>query len=58
MDTVNKLCDNNVTFYDLILGADGYAIEYEQSYSINAELRVYDVDSTYSKTDSKEITIN
>lgn len=58
MDTVNKLWDNNVTFYDLILGADGYAIEYEQSYSINAELRVYDVDSTYSKTDSKEITIN
>ena len=38
--------------------ADGYSVEYEQSYSINAELRVYDVDSTYSKTDSKEIIIN
>ena len=45
-------------FMDLIFGADGYAVEYKKSYYINAELRVYDNAGTYSKTDSKEITIN
>lgn len=58
MDTVQKLWDNHVTFYDLILGADGYAIEYQQSFYINAEFRAYDKAGTYSSTDSKEITIN
>jgi hypothetical protein len=43
---------------DLIQGADGYAVEYQKSYYINAELRVYDKDGTYSKTDAKEISIN
>lgn len=58
MDTVEKLWNNKVTFQDLILGADGYAVEYQQSFYINAEFRVYDEAGTYSSTDSKEISIN
>ena len=55
---VDSVWENHVTFYDLILGADGYSIEYQRSYYINAELRIYDEKGTYSKTDSKEIGIN
>jgi hypothetical protein len=55
---LDSVWENHVTFYDLILGADGYSIEYQRSYYINAELRVYDEKGTYSKTDSKEIGIN
>ena len=55
---VDSVWENHVTFYDLILGADGYSIEYQRNYYINAELRIYDEKGTYSKTDSKEIGIN
>ena len=69
---IDSVWENHVTFYDLILGADGYSIEYQRNYYINAELRVYDqknfdpdkdvegsyTGGTYSKTDSKEIGIN
>ena len=55
---VDSVWENHVTFLDLILGADGYSIEYQRSYYINAELRIYDEKGTYSKTDSKEIGIN
>jgi hypothetical protein len=55
---IDSVWKNHVTFYDLILGADGYSIEYQRSYYINAELRIYDEKGTYSKTDSKEIGIN
>ena len=55
---VDSVWKNHVTFYDLILGADGYSIEYQRRYYINAELRIYDEKGTYSKTDSKEININ
>lgn len=55
---IDSVWENHVTFYDLILGADGYSIEYQRSYYINAELRIYDEKGTYSKTDSKEIGIN
>lgn len=56
-DTIDALW-NNVTFIDLIEKTDGYAIEYQKNYLINAELRVYDDEGVYSKTDSKEISIN
>lgn len=55
---IDSVWENHVTFYDLILGADGYSIEYQRNYYINAELRIYDEKGTYSKTDSKEIGIN
>ena len=55
---LDSVWENHVTFYDLILGADGYSIEYQRSYYINAELRIYDEKGTYSKTDAKEIGIN
>jgi hypothetical protein len=55
---IDSVWKNHVTFYDLILGADGYSIEYQRSYYINAELRIYDEKGTYSKTDAKEIGIN
>ena len=55
---LDSVWENHVTFYDLILGADGYSIEYQRNYYINAELRIYDEKGTYSKTDSKEIGIN
>ena len=55
---IDSVWENHVTFYDLILGADGYSIEYQRSYYINAELRIYDEKGNYSKTDSKEIGIN
>ena len=57
LKTVDSIWDN-VTFYDLISTADGYSIEYKRDYYINAELRVYDKEGTYSKTDSKEVAIN
>lgn len=56
--TVTALWNDSVEFLDLILGPDGYSIEYKKSYYINAELRVYDKAGTYSRTDSKEISIN
>lgn len=55
---IDSVWENHVTFYDLILGADGYTIEYKREYYINAELRIYDEKGTYSKTDAKEIGIN
>lgn len=55
---IDSVWENHVSFYDLILGADGYSIEYQRSYYINAELRIYDEKGTYSKTDAKEIGIN
>ena len=55
---LDSVWENHVTFYDLILGADGYSIEFQRSYYINAELRIYDEKGTYSKTDAKEIGIN
>lgn len=55
---IDSVWENHVTFYDLILGADGYTIEYKREYYINAELRVYDEKGNYSKTDAKEIGIN
>jgi len=57
-ERIDRVWNDSITFMDLIQGADGYAVEYQKSYYINAELRVYDNDGTYSKTDSKEISIN
>jgi outer membrane protease len=57
-DDIDSVWENHVTFYDLIQGADGYSIEYQRNYYINAELRIYDEKGTYSKTDAKEIGIN
>jgi hypothetical protein len=56
--TMDSIWNNHVSFYDLIQGTEGYSIEYVRNYYINAELRVYDKRGIYSKTDSKEITIN
>lgn len=57
-ERIDRVWNDSVSFIDLIQGADGYAIEYQKSYYINAELRVYDNNGTYSKTDSKQISIN
>ena len=57
-ERIDRVWNDSVTFMDLIQGADGYAVEFQRSYYINAELRVYDKDGTYSKTDAKEISIN
>ena len=57
-ERIDRVWNDSVSFMDLIQGADGYAIEYQKSYYINAELRVYDKNGTYSKTDSKQISIN
>lgn len=55
---IDSVWEDHVSFLDLILGADGYALEYKREYYINAELRIYDKEGTYSKTDAKEISIN
>ena len=55
---LDSVWENHVTFYDLIAGSEGYSIEFKREYYINAELRVYDVEGNYSKTDSKKISIN
>ncbi len=57
-ERVDRVWKDSVSFMDLIQGAEGYAVDYQKSYYINAELRVYDNNGTYSKTDSKEISIN
>ena len=57
-ERIDRVWNDSITFMDLILGADGYAVDYQKSYYINTELRVYDNDGTYSKTDAKEISIN
>lgn len=54
---VQQLWEDSVDFYDLILGPEGYSIEYNKSFFINAELRVYDEKGTYSRTDSKKVSI-
>ena len=55
---IDKAWQDSVTFLDIISGAEGYSIEYQKSYIINAELRVYDDKGTYSRTDATEIAIN
>lgn len=55
---LDSVWENHVSFYDLILGAEGYSVEYKREYYINAELRIYDECGTYSSTDTKEISIN
>lgn len=58
MDSMDYYWDM-VTFDQLILNAEGnYDVSYKRNYSLDAELRVYDVKGTYSKTISKEIVIN
>lgn len=58
VDSMNHYWDM-VTFDQLILNAEGnYDVSYKRNYSIDAELRVFDVKGTYSKTISKEIVIN
>ena len=57
-EAIDSVWENHVTFYDLILGAEGYSIEFKRQYYINAELRIYDEHGTYSSSDAKEITIN
>ena len=58
MDSMNYYWDM-VTFEQLILNAEGnYDVSYKRNYSLDAELRVYDVKGTYSKTISKEIVVN
>lgn len=58
MDSMNYYWDK-VKFEDLVLNAEGkYDVTYKRDYSLDAELRVYDVAGTYSKTISKEIVIN
>jgi hypothetical protein len=55
---LDSVWENHVSFYDLILGAEGYSVDYKREYYINAELRIYDENGTYSSTDAKEIHIN
>ena len=55
---IDSVWENHVSFYDLILGAEGYSIEYKREYYINAELRIYDENGTYSSSDAKKISIN
>ena len=55
---LDSVWENHVSFYDLILGAEGYSVEYKREYYLNAELRIYDECGTYSSTDAKEISIN
>ena len=55
---IDQVWNDSVSFEQLIQGADGYSIEYQRSYYINAELRVYDEHGNYSKTDAKEVGIN
>ena len=55
---IDSVWENHVSFYDLILGAEGYSVDYKREYYINAELRIYDENGTYSSTDAKEIHIN
>ena len=58
MDSMNYYWDM-VTFEQLILDSEGkYDVSYNRSYSLDAELQVYDEHGTYSKTTSKEIAIN
>ncbi len=59
LDSMN-LYWNRVSFADLIYnsGNNYYDVDYKRSYSIDAELRVYDVQGTYSKTVTKEISVN
>ncbi len=51
---------SRVTFPDLIYNATNnyYDVDYKRTYSIDAELRVYDTQGIYSKTIAKEISIN
>lgn len=58
LHAIDSVWENHVSFYDLILGAEGYSVEYKREYYINAELRIYDECGTYSSTDAKEISIN
>ena len=58
MDTMNYYWEK-VPFEVLIKNAEGkYDVTYKRNYSLDAELRVYDVKGTYSKTLSKSIVIN
>ena len=58
LDSMNYYWEK-VTFDQLVKNAEGkYDVTYKRNYSLDAELRVYDVVGTYSKTISKEIVIN
>lgn len=58
MDSMNYYWDM-VTFENLILNSEGkYDVSYKRNYSLDAELHVFDIANTWSKTISKEIVIN
>lgn len=58
MDSMNYYWEQ-VSFEQLILNTEGkYDVTFKRTYSLDAELRVYDVKDTWSKTISQEIVIN
>ena len=54
---VDQLWRDSVSYLDLLLGEEGYYMEYDRTYHLNAELRVYDKQGNYNKTTSEKITV-
>lgn len=57
VDTITKLWDQ-VQFIDLVSKAGVLNINYKSSYSLNAELRIFNTKGIYSKTEPKEVSVN
>ena len=57
VDTINNLWEQ-VQFVDLISKAGVLSVSYKSSYSLNAELRIYNNRGIYSKTEPKDVVVN
>ena len=55
---IEQLYNDSIPFDKLISGASGYNVEYKRTYSLNANLRVYDKKDIYGTTVTKKIDIN
>lgn len=57
-EAITNIYNDSIPFDKLVSGASGYNVEYKRTYSLNANLRVYDKKGTYGTTVTKKIDIN
>ena len=58
LERIDRLWCDSVSYLDLLVGADGYAIQYKKTCQVNAEFRVYDKKGNYAKSNAHAVVIN
>ena len=57
VERIDRLWRDSVSYIDLLVSTDGYAVEYKKSCQVNAEFRVYDKKGNYAKSNPHTIVL-